>query len=299
MDAAQAPNTGAPFEEHLRQWREGNAAPDAEGLRSIQAAAQQGSADAEYLLAVLHCSDVGLPVDLKASLDHLQRAAERGHRLAQTELAALAGVNVAAWLEVPAGTMLSPDPRIAAVKGFLSPQLCDWMVRLGRPHLTRAEIYDRETGGLKSDNMRSNSAAPLMLGRTDTVLGFLRARIAALAEVRVLALEPSQILHYAVGEQFGAHHDFLDVRFPGLAKDVALNGQRGLTLLIYLNDDYEGGETAFPLLGRAYRGARGDALVFWNITEDGAADFRTQHVGTAPRRGEKWLFSQWIRVRPQ
>jgi prolyl 4-hydroxylase len=282
----------------------------------------QTDADAEHLLAVMAISDLSGPPDPLAALTHLQRAAELGHRSAQAELAALAGnwrlvddvnagkpqgadtwarlrqaVDVGALLKVPDGAMLSAQPRIATVKGFATPQLCDWLVRLGRPHLAKATVYDQATGALRQDGSRSNSAAEMNLERSDTVLGFLRLRIAALAEVRPLALEMSQVLNYQIGEQFRAHYDFLDVRFPGHASDVAQKGQRGLTLLIYLNDDYDGGETAFPQLGRAFRGAKGDALVFWNITEDGAPDFRTQHIGTAPTRGEKWLFSQWIRVR--
>ena len=39
-----------------------------------------------------------------------------------------------------------------------------------------------------------------------------------------------------------------------------------------------------------------DALVFWNLTPAGEPDYRTAHIGTAPTRGEKWLFSQWIRI---
>jgi prolyl 4-hydroxylase len=67
-------------------------------------------------------------------------------------------------------------------------------------------------------------------------------------------------------------------------------------VLVYLNEDYEGGATAFPALGRGFKGGKGDALVFWNLTPEGAPDYRTRHIGTAPTRGEKWLFSQWIRI---
>jgi hypothetical protein len=77
---------------------------------------------------------------------------------------------------------------------------------------------------------------------------------------------------------------------------VAVHGQRAMTVLIYLNDDYEGGETAFPVLGRGFKGRKGDALVFWNLMPDGAPDYRTAHIGRAPTRGEKWLFSQWVRI---
>jgi hypothetical protein len=192
--------------------------------------------------------------------------------------------------------MISAEPRVASVRRFIAPPACDWLIGLGRPHLKKATIYDAQNGALREDSLRGNSAAQLQLDRFDMVLAFLRARIAALADLPTLALEASQILHYNVGEEFGKHHDFLDVSSPSLAQEVAANGQRVLTLLIYLNDDYEGGETAFPLLGKSYKGRKGDALVFWNVQPDGTPDPRTLHVGTAPTRGEKWLFSQWIRV---
>ena len=293
-----------------------------EGIEWTAIAEKEGSGEAAYLLAVLASSGIGVPEDLKASLHHLQQAAERGHRPAQTQLAALVGnwrlareissgkiprqdtwerlraaVDIAAWLSVPRGSVFSAEPRIAVVKGFISAPTCDWLTRLGKPHLKQAEIFDRDSGDLRYDGKRSNSAADLGLARTDMVLAFVRARIAALAEVPVVALETSQILHYEVGQEFSPHHDFLDVSFPGLARQVASHGQRALTLLIYLNEDYEGGDTAFPVLGRSFKGRKGDALIFWNLTEDGAPDQRTLHTGTAPSSGEKWLLSQWIRIR--
>jgi len=112
----------------------------------------------------------------------------------------------------------------------------------------------------------------------------------------VKALEPTQVLHYEVGQEFAAHHDYLDVSFPGYARDVQKHGQRALTLLVYLNDDYDGGHTAFPLLDLRYKGRKGDALAFWNLADDGTPAPRTLHIGTAPTRGEKWLLSQWIRI---
>ena len=70
-----------------------------------------------------------------------------------------------------------------------------------------------------------------------------------------------------------------------------------MTFLLYLNEGYKGGETAFPQLGWQYKGRTGDALFFYNATPDGAPDRRTLHAGTPTTRGEKYLFSQWIRFR--
>ena len=292
-----------------------------EGIGQITAAASDGESEALYLMALLTASGIGIPQDLKTSLQHLQRAAEGGHKAAQTELAALVGnwrlvsdisggkvqrpetwaqlrsaVDIAGWQRVPEGRVFSEEPRIAAVRHYLSPQTCDWLIRFGRPHLKDAEIYDSESGGLRTDSHRTNTAAALGLEQIDMLVAFLRARISALANVSIEGLETSQVLHYQVGQEFAAHCDYLDVSNPGHAQDVAKNGQRALTVLIYLNDDYAGGDTAFPLLGRSFKGRKGDALIFWNLTPDGAPDGRTLHIGTAPTSGEKWLFSQWIRI---
>ena len=67
--------------------------------------------------------------------------------------------------------------------------------------------------------------------------------------------------------------------------------------MVYLSEDFEGGETDFPELGFRYRGEKGDALLFWNVTPDGLPDAKTLHAGLAPTRGEKWLLSQWMRRR--
>jgi prolyl 4-hydroxylase len=310
--------------QELAAWRKQAAAGVAdlrEGLARLTREAQVGSAEAAYLLAVFTAAGYGVPQDLKAALTHLQHAAEGGHRSAQAELAALVGnwrlahdiaagktnrpetwgqlraaVDVTGWLRIPDGRIFSNEPRIATVKSYLSAPGCDWLIALGRNNLKAAQVYDAETGDLRTDSNRNNSAAQLDLERMDTFSAFVRARVAALANVSMAGLETSQILHYRVGEEFAEHCDFLDPSNPGHARDVATHGQRALTVLIYLNDDYDGGETAFPALGRGFKGRKGDALVFWNLMPDGAPDYRTAHIGTAPTRGEKWLFSQWIRI---
>jgi len=105
------------------------------------------------------------------------------------------------------------------------------------------------------------------------------------------------VLHYAPGEEFKPHFDFLDLAQPGHAAAAASGGQRVVTFLTYLNQGYEGGETVFPALGWAYKGRTGDALFFYNATPDGAPDRRTLHAGSPPVRGEKFVLSQWIRLR--
>ena len=255
-----------------------------------------------------------------AALDHLQRAAELGMTLAQAELAALAGdwrlsreiaadkavpfsdwarlrraVDLDAWLAVPPPRIASASPRIAVVEGFAAPEICDWVIARARPRLSPAKVYDHATGGPRSESVRTNSECHFTTAESDLVLLFLRARMAVVTELPMDAMEATAILHYLPGQEFLPHFDFLDTAKPGYAKDVAERGQRVLTFLLCLNDDYEGGQTEFPMLGKRWKGQKGGALFFWNVEPNGVPDRRTGHAGLPPTRGEKWLLSQWMR----
>jgi prolyl 4-hydroxylase len=273
-------------------------------------------------MAMYAAEGAGVPQDWAAALHHLQRSAELGSRLGQAELAGLSGQwrlaydilsgealpelgwsrllssgDLAKWLAPPRKQILSASPRIAAVEDFAVPEMCDWLIARARPRMTPAKVYDHATGGPRRESVRTNSECHFLREDSDLILAILRARIAAVTELPVCAMEATAVLHYLVGQEFLPHFDFLNSSSPGYAKDVAERGQRVLTFLLCLNDDYEGGETEFPALGKRWKGQKGNALFFWNVEPNGAPDKRTAHAGLPPTRGEKWLLSQWIRAR--
>jgi hypothetical protein len=130
---------------------------------------------------------------------------------------------------------------------------------------------------------------------SDMVMLAVQTRIANTLEVPADGLESCAVLHYTVGQEFRTHHDFQNLQL--YAHIVQQLGQRVVTFLIYLNDDFEGGETHFPELDWRFKGRTGEAIFFWNVGADGAGDLKTLHAGLAPTRGEKWLLSQWVRDR--
>jgi prolyl 4-hydroxylase len=76
--------------------------------------------------------------------------------------------------------------------------------------------------------------------------------------------------------------------------------QRILTALIYLTEDYEGGETKFLRTGLSFRGRTGDLLLFRNVMADGRPDLMTEHAGLPVTKGRKMIASRWIwRQAPQ
>jgi prolyl 4-hydroxylase len=289
----------------------------------METRAHSAEADAAHgrALAAAEGRAGGAP-DWSAALAHLAAAAEAGHDRAQSALAALAGawssardiaqgrllapaemadlrarIDMAALLRTPRPRILSAAPRIAAFEDFASDPICDWLIERARPHLAPARVYDRATAAPRREDVRSNSEYHFTHEASDLVLALVRARIAAVTGLPVAAMEALGVLHYLPGQHFAAHHDFFNVALPGHAKEVAEGGQRVLTFLLWLNDAPEGADTEFPLLGRRYRGRKGNALFFWNVMPDGRPDPITLHAGLPPVEGEKWLLSQWVRDR--
>ncbi len=276
-----------------------NPAPDPTDIAGLTLAADAGDGEAALRLAVLCGLGLGRPQDWAEALGRLNQAVAGGHAdaLAQTRLLAPRGgpIDLMHWLTPPAWAVVSERPHILSLPGFTSPDICDRLIARALPGLNRAEVYDAETGRGRVDRVRSNSAFVFDLTATDLVLVILRERIARTAGLPMTGLEPTQVLRYGVGETFDWHVDFLDPAIPGQASDLAARGQRIGTLLLYLNDDFEGGETAFETGAIRHRGRKGDALMWANTLPQGGVDRQTRHAGLPPTRGEKWVLSQWMR----
>jgi prolyl 4-hydroxylase len=207
-------------------------------------------------------------------------------------------INLKAWRSPPHARTLSDDPLIQAVDRFVGKDVCDWIIERARERLAPAMVFDPVALRPIQVEARSNSVAGFDLVYLDLVVLLVRERLAAFGGRPTATMEAPQVFHYAVGQQFALHDDFLEEDVAGHAAQLARRGQRVQTLLIYLNDGYEGGETDFPLLGLKVKGRKGDALMFTNVMADGSPERRMRHAGLAPIAGEKWLFSQWVRDRP-
>jgi hypothetical protein len=278
------------------------------GARLILRAAERGDGFACATAAVLFARACSGQSDWPRALDYLQRAAEAGFQPARDQLRLLSGfragidwkklrraVDIAAWRKVAQPLTLSEDPLIQAAPGLLSAELCDALIARGKALLRPARIYNELKGGNTMGQMRRHSSAPIFrYTDMDLVTEAVSNRVCALAGMPAANAEALQVLNYKVGEYFAPHVDFLDPGFEGHAATLKNNGQRVVTVLVYLNDDLEGGETEFLRLGLKHRGKKGDALMFRNVTADGQPDPRTLHAGTPPTRGEKWVLSVWI-----
>jgi hypothetical protein len=287
-------------------------------VRLLYAAAARGSAIAPYFLGLRSLAVPGQSTQ-QAGQVWLAIAASRGNpcaaRLAQPlqgspALAPGPELGATFWDRVAAAfapqrflgraeiVVQQTDPAIATAPGLLPPALCDYLVGLAAPLMQRAEVNDLRDGS-RVHRMRTNSQARFGFTNTDVIGVLASRRVAQLAGEPFENQEDAMILRYRPGEAYEEHFDFVDPRVPAFAHELATQGQRIATVLVYLNDGYTGGYTEFPRLQWRFRGAPGEALAFRSVTANGEPDPRTLHAGRPPQTGEKWILSKWLRDRAQ
>ncbi|MEY4760853.1 MAG: hypothetical protein RLZZ200_709 [Pseudomonadota bacterium] len=290
-----------------------------EGLRFLGEAAESGLPEAAARAAGVLALGVHIPPDHGLAVMWLARSAELGWEPAQRQLRALcddaalaaspvgrpadwqriaAGIQPENWKEAVPLEVLSEGPRIVRVPGLLPPALCGFFISLAPGRLERALVYDPVNRREIVAAHRSNTLATFNVDTIELGHVLLQARMAAACGVGERQMEAPSVLHYAPGEEIRDHYDFVDPKStPDYAGEIARNGQRVVTFLAYLNDDYDGGTTDFPDLGIRNRGRTGDGLFFVNALPDMSPDLRTMHAGTPTSRGEKWIITQFVRSR--
>jgi prolyl 4-hydroxylase len=275
----------------------------------VEACAHAGVTDAMVLAASMAGAGWGRAQDWRAAFDWLVKAAEAGSELARGQLRLLSGadgddwralanrIDVEAWRAARDARVVESSPWIAMSEDLIDASLCAWLIARAAPLQQASLVYDSVTGQAVQHDVRTNTAATFPLLDIDVPMLLMRERIAATVGVPVSNLESFDVFHYAPGQRFASHVDYLS---PARDRaDIAARGQRPYTFLVYLNDDFDAGETHFIDLGRKLRGKTGEALFWRNASDAGEPDLRTTHEGVSPTRGEKWLLSVFIRDKPQ
>jgi len=92
-----------------------------------------------------------------------------------------------------------------------------------------------------------------------------------------------QILEYDKDDFFRIHHDHYA---------ESMNFSRLLTVCLYLNDDYEGGNLDFPSIGQSFRFNIGDAIVF-------PSNWMFYHGVSPITSGVRYTLVMWLGVSKQ
>lgn len=183
---------------------------------------------------------------------------------------------------------VSKSPLIRTASNFLTDEECDYLARRAEPRLQPTMVIDRATGRSIYHPVRRSDSMHFGVSNEDLVVSAINRRIAAASGTVTEQGEPLQLLRYGPGGEFKPHHD----------AEKEGGNQRILTALVYLSEDYDGGETRFTQTGFSFRGRKGDILLFSNVWSDGRPDPLAEHAGLPVLRGTKLVASRWIWKEP-
>lgn len=166
---------------------------------------------------------------------------------------------------------------------FLTPDERNHIIKEAENKL-KPSVVSRERD--LDENVRKSDTA--WLDRRDPVIDRIVHRCLKYIDRPVDNCENLQVLRYKPGGFYKPHQDVID---DG-------KNPRLYTFILALNDEYDGGETAFPNLGNEYRLHAGDALFFDTLDNYELETSKALHGGKPVKSGEKWICNLWVRKYP-
>ena len=177
---------------------------------------------------------------------------------------------------------------------FLSDEECDYIINNFRSNVRKSRVICDGGKYCNQSNSRTSSST-FVHDVNDSIVNNISQRISEKVGISVDNFEPLQVVNYKGGEEYKPHWDAC-VGEGRCSEFVKNGGDRYATFLLYLNDDFDGGETEFPLLGKKIKPEKGKGVLFYNLDDDNINyKVNSKHAGLPPRNGEKWMWNKWIR----
>ena len=188
------------------------------------------------------------------------------------------------------------QPQVVVLANVLSDEECDEVIERARTRLERSTTVNPLTG--VHDVISKRTSEGTFFPRCeDEFITRLDRRIARLMNWPLENGEGLQILRYGVGGEYRPHFDYFPPHEPGSATHLARAGQRVATLIVYLSDVAEGGDTIFPDAHLSVTPRKGGAVYFRYTNAAGQLDPLSLHGGAPVLAGEKWIMTKWMRER--
>jgi len=184
--------------------------------------------------------------------------------------------------------ILNNTPHVEVFDNFLSKEEIQSM-GLDQLHFEKSLVSTFHTKNPGRDSYSFNDK--------DNKFDFISHRLTELLKkyhptLQTSFLESVQITKYEVGNFYKSHHDFTNV---SKEQFMLTEHDRCASIIIYLNDDFEGGETYFPDLKLNVKPQAGSALYFRYDYDNYVTKLRTLHSSEPVLTGTKYVASIWIR----
>ncbi len=176
------------------------------------------------------------------------------------------------------------------IKNFLNREECLELIKMiDKNHHPSSVVEGGDDVSSYSSNRTSSTCN---LDHTNPLVKKVHNKIANFLGLDVLKGEHLQGQLYEEGQYFKLHQDFFSG--PAYDKHCLASGNRSHTLMVYLNDDFEGGGTNFSNLKTIVNPEEGKAVAWQNMSEGKCLD-EALHEGMPITKGKKYIITSWWR----
>jgi prolyl 4-hydroxylase len=184
---------------------------------------------------------------------------------------------------------------IRVMNDFVTDEECEYIIKISEKLFNRSMLMGENN---IIENSRTSCTAELHDYTEDKVLKEIRKRAATLINMPETHFEPFQCVSYEKGQEYKNHYDTFDENIERARAAMQAGGQRKYTLLVYLNDDFEGGETHFPNLDLLLIPKKKRVVIFNSLDHEGKVLKAALHAGLPVTQGRKYAINIWVRNKP-
>ena len=179
--------------------------------------------------------------------------------------------------------LLPTYPKPVVIENFLSEKEC---IHIKQEAKSKLHVSTVDKDRRVDEQIRKSETA--WLSTEDPIIRSVVERCVSRTDRPIENCEQLQVLRYTEGGHYNPHQDVF----------YQDKNKRLYTFIIALNDEYEGGETAFPNLNEKYKLNAGDALFFHTLDNYGLDTSDALHGGQPVKSGEKWVCNLWVHKHP-
>jgi hypothetical protein len=198
---------------------------------------------------------------------------------------------------VPQAKMISDAIRLFECDAFLASYATKHLVSASTAKLAPSKILTQEGQHSLATDRRRSSEYTWATSNADPLIALIIWRISRLVNSDLANSEYLTVIRYNVGDHLEPHFDTVKERpsMPSPNDGLDRFGRRAISVIGYLNDDFTGGRTRFPVAGKDVSPKAGNAIFFFNQHENGLHNDATLHESEIVSQGEKWIFVTWFR----
>jgi len=147
--------------------------------------------------------------------------------------------------------------------------------------------------GRKPDGIRKSQT--YWLDKDDPVARNIIEKVCNIGGHDIEQTDDIQVVKYEPNGYYNEHHDSCCDDHEDCI-EFAKDGNRIVTMIIYLTDDFEGGATNFPMINKQYKPKKYSGLMFFPMNRAGdKCHENSLHAGMPVLSGEKYIATIWIR----